>query len=35
MKFLTIDKRPFIKKAKAIWNRFGDEDIYQKIEAVK
>jgi len=35
VKFITIDKKPFIEKAKTIWSQFGDKEIYEKIEAIK
>jgi tripartite ATP-independent transporter DctP family solute receptor len=35
VKFITINKKPFIEKAKTIWSQFGDKDIYEKIEAIK
>lgn len=35
VKINTIDKEPFMEKARTIWAQFGDKEIYEKIEAIK
>jgi tripartite ATP-independent transporter DctP family solute receptor len=35
MKFIKVDVTPFREKAKTIWGKFGDQELIEKIQAIK
>jgi tripartite ATP-independent transporter DctP family solute receptor len=35
IKFIKVDRAPFMKKGKTVWSQFGDAELINKIEAIK